>query len=290
MIHSGLKYIRPKTLDQGLQWLAREGRDTRILAGGTDVMIDLRSGALNTGCLLDVSRLPELRGIEVSPMGLSLGAAVTISEILASPVIGLRAQTLQRAARTFASRQIRNVATIGGNVAHCAPCGDMLPPLLLHTTRAEVASPVGRRWLSMGELAGGPYQCALAPDDIIVRFVLEPRDVTFADFQKIGRRRELAIARVSMAAMARQESDGTVAWMRLALGACTPLPQRFAPVEAMLAGRVPDEDLLWLAGSRLAAEMIAITGRRASTVYKEKAIQGLFVRMLAPLCRWDNNQ
>ena len=104
-----------------------------------------------------------------------------------------------------------------------------------------------------------------------------------ADFQKIGRRKELAISRMSMAVMARQAGDKSISFMRFALGSCTPTPRRFQEIEEMLLDRVPDEMLLWKAGRFLAERMLNITGRRLSAVYKEPAIQGLFVRLLYPL-------
>jgi len=134
-------------------------------------------------------------------------------------------------------------------------------------------------------MAGGPYHCTLRPDELITHFILrpKPKEVEFADFQKIGRRKELAIARMSMAAMAGQAADKTISFFRFALGSCTPTPHRFREIEEMLLDRVPDEKLLWETGRVLAERMIDITGRRLSAVYKEPAIQGLFVRLMLPL-------
>jgi CO/xanthine dehydrogenase FAD-binding subunit len=194
------------------------------------------------------------------------------------------APALRKCSFTFASRQIRNVATIGGNVAHCSPCGDTVPPLVIHEARAELASKRGRREVPVEDIASGPYACALPPEELILRFILKPAPgVTFADFQKIGRRRELAIARINAAAMARQEPDGRVSFFRFSLGSCTPTPHRMPEVESCLSGRVPTAKLIWDAGKLLADRTIAITGRRPSIIYKEFAIQGLLVRMLHPL-------
>lgn len=279
-----MHYLRPPTLDEALDHLDRHGRRTRILAGGTDLVVDLRRGDARPEFLLDVSRLAELKGIAATPEGVLVGAGVTLAEIESSEVLQRHAPALNRCGRTFASRQVRNVATIGGNVAHCSPCGDTVPPLVIHEARAVLASRRGRREVPVEAIASGPYACALPPDEIIVRFVLEPAaGITFADFQKIGRRRALAIARINAAAMARQEPDGRIAFLRFALGSCTPTPQRLSEVEDHLIGRRPTAQRIWEAGRILAERTIAITGRRPSTVYKEAAIQGLFVRMLAPL-------
>lgn len=280
-----IEYIRPRGLDDALAFLRDHGKETKVLAGGTDIMIDLRSGALQTRYLMDISRLPELRKIEMNNNELSLGAGVTISEIYRSDVLMRFAPALQKAATQFASNQVRNVATIGGNVSNCSPCGDTIPPLLIHEAGAVIANPDGKRVVSIEEIVGGPYHCTLGPDEIITRFILKPKsaEVEFSDFQKIGRRKELAIARVSMAAMVQQTPGKSISFMRFALGSCTPTPRRFLEIENFLTGKEPHEKLLWDAGRMLAEGMLEITGRRPSAVYKEPAIQGLFMRMMYPL-------
>ena len=280
-----VEYIRPQDLGEALDFIKKQAPDTTILAGGTDVMIDMRADVIKSRYLLDVSRLPELRTIMFDNGELTIGAGVTITEIGQSEIIGRHAPALQIAADRFAGRQVRNIATIGGNVAHCSPCGDTIPPLLIHDAVAVVVSPAGQRNVPIEEMAGGPYHCTLRPDELITHFILKPKpvEVEFADFQKIGRRKELAIARMSMAAMAGQAADKTISFFRFALGSCTPTPHRFREIEEMLLDRVPDEKLLWETGRVLAERMIEITGRRLSAVYKEPAIKGLFVRMMFPL-------
>jgi CO/xanthine dehydrogenase FAD-binding subunit len=272
-------------LSEALDFLNDRGAESKILAGGTDIIVDLRSGALKTRHLLDVSRLDDLKKIEVRNGKLSIGAAVTIAELLESETIATLAPALRKAADKFASKQIRNVATIGGNVAHCSPCGDTIPPLLIHQAQAVVANLKGQRNVTIEEMASGPYHCSLHPNELITRFVLEPKPqhVDFADFQKIGRRQELAIARMSMAVMASREDDNSISFLRFALGSCTPTPHRFYEIEDFLSGKVPTEDMLWRTGKVLAEKMLDITGRRPSAVYKEPAIQGLFMRMMRPL-------
>ena len=280
-------YIRPQKLTDALAFLKDHAADTTILAGGTDVMIAMRAGDLKSRYLLDVSRLPELQEIEISNGELIIGAGVTITAIGRSEVIGRHAPALQIAAAKFAGRQVRNIATIGGNVAHCSPCGDTIPPLLIHDGAAVVVNQEGQRVVGIEEMAAGPYHCSLRPNELITHFVLKPKPdaVDFVDFQKIGRRKELAIARMSMAAMVARQRDQSIAFVRLALGSCTPTPHRFRAVENFLFGKIPDENLLWEAGRMLSEQMLEITGRRPSATYKEPAIQGLFVRLMYPLAR-----
>ncbi|EFK07523.1 FAD binding domain in molybdopterin dehydrogenase [delta proteobacterium NaphS2] len=276
-------YARPETLYEALLFLKTHGIDTRPLAGGTDVMVDLRAGKLKSEYLLDISRLKELQGIGLSKDGLSIGAGVTISEIYNSPLVAKNAPSLIKSCAFFGSPQIRNVATIGGNVGNASPSADTVPPLLVHEARAVLASENGERTVALANLFEGPYRSGIRPDELLIRFILEPADGRFTDFQKIGRRKALAISRMSMALLADPKEDGTLGTVRLALGSGTPTPMRMEAVEAFLKGKRADRQTVE-AGSRLMAEeMVRITGRRPSTEYKEKAVQGLFLRILAPL-------
>ncbi len=280
-------YHRPSTLAEAVDYLATKGGETTIIAGGTDVMVDLRAGKLERRNLLDVSRLDELRGIRLEGEKLVVGAAVTLAEIHRSPLLANHAPALQKCARNFASAQIRNKATIGGNVGHCSPCGDTIPPLVIHQAEMVCTGSSGQRRLPITEVATGAYRCQIARDEIITAFVLEPVGADFADFQKIGRRQALAISRMSMAAMLNQDQEGRITMLRLALGACTPTPCRLRLVEEFLLGKKPQPALLMQAGELLAEQMIAITGRRSSIIYKEPAVQGLFRRILSPVACHD---
>ena len=281
-----MKYHRSETLEEAVAFLAAHGPQTEILAGGTDVMVDVRSGSLKKEIFLDISRLAVLKKIEMLDGKLCVGSGVTLSEINNSPLIQIHAPTLRKCAQTFASRQIRNIATVGGNVAHASPCGDTIPPLVIHEARAVVANQNGFREIGMDAIAAGAYQSSLASGDIIVKFILKPRKAGFADFQKIARRKALAISRMTMAVMADKDKAGRISFMRFSLGACTPTPHRMGAVESFLTGQRPTHELLQEAGKLLAEKMVEITGRRSSIIYKEPAVQGLFMRMMYPMVGW----
>ena len=135
----------------------------------------------------------------------------------------------------------------------------------------------------MEDLAFGPYRSAVGRNEIITGFILRPSAGKISDFRKIGRRKSLAVARMNMAFTVDRDVDGGVTFIRLALGACTPTSRRMRRAEAFLMGKRLDERTL-LEGARLVAEeMVEVTGRRPSTVYKEEAVQGLFLRMFYPL-------
>lgn len=279
-----LVYKRPDRLEEALDFLARYGKDTEVVAGATDVMVDLRAGDLDhKKYLLDISRLEALQGIEFKDGRLVIGACATLTDINQSGLVREHAPALAQCSEFFAARQIRNRATIGGNIAHASPCGDTIPPLVVHEALAVVASADGERTIPVDRIAAGPYQSGLLPDTLILRFILKPSFAGFNAFQKIGRRRELAVSRMSLAVLLDRDSQGRVSFIRVSLGACTPTPTRMNAVEDFLMGKVPDQDMVWQAGRLLSEKMVEITGRRSSTVYKAPAAQGLFMRLLCPV-------
>jgi len=284
-VRSDVEYVRPSTLEEALAFLADKGSETKSLAGGTDLLIDIRSGHCKARYILDIGRIPELRRIDVTGEGLSIGAGATIAEIARSREIGLLAPVLQKACFTFGSPQVRNTATIGGNVANASPSADTLPPLIVHEAVAVLAGARGERRIPVELSAVGPNRSSVGVDELIVRFILKPAEKRYGEFLKIGRRKALAIARVSMAVLAGSDHGGAIRSVRFALGSCTPVPCRVREVEEFLTGKILDESVVEEGGRIAARKMIEISGRRPTAVYKEPAVKGLFRRLLYPLVK-----
>ena len=281
MTREHIDYQRPLTVAEAVTALAgAEG--AAAIAGGTDLMIDLREGKFKGTRLVDVTGIDEMREMKDNGDHISIGAAVKIEDLRQSLLIKEKLPALAQAADKFAGLQVRNQGTIGGNVGHAAPCGDTHPPLILYDGLAEVATANGREMRPVGDLFAGPNRSALKPGELLVRFLLKPEDLTFVDFQKIGRRKDLAISRVSLA-LGMNLDGGKINRAKVVLGACMPTTRRMPRTEEFLVGREPGWPVFKEAAALMAEEMIAITGRRASVVYKEPAIQGLMLRMLHPL-------
>jgi CO/xanthine dehydrogenase FAD-binding subunit len=225
--------------------------------------------------------------IVVTGEGLSIGAGATITDIARSEEVRRFAPVLWKACLTFGSPQVRNTATIGGNIANASPSADTSPPLIVHESVAVLAGPGGERRIPVELSAAGPNRSNIGPDELIVRFILKPAEGRFCEFLKIGRRKALAIARVNMAVLLEKDAGGAISFVRFCLGSSTPVPCRIREVEEFLAGKVLDEAVV-AEGGRLAAEkMIEISGRRPTTVYKEPAVEGLFRRLLYPMVKND---
>jgi len=168
-------------------------------------------------------------------------------------------------------------------VANASPSADSIPPLIIHEARVVLRNKSGERIVNIEAMSKGPYKSSIHPDELIIRFILKPVEGMFADFQKIGRRKALAISRMSLAVMADKDDEGKFSFIRIALGSSTPIPQRIQEVEDFVMGKRPEKHLIWEAGRLLSEKMVEISGRRPSTVYKEKAAQGLLMRMLYPM-------
>lgn len=283
-MRSRFEYILPRSLKEALEFLGDHGSQTSIIAGGTDLMIAVRKGDMASRYVVDVSRLEEMRTISVTAGALSIGAAVTYTEIVNSPQIAQWAPILAQAAGCVGSVQIRNVGTLGGNVANASPAADSVPPMLVHRARAQIRSASSERSEPLEEVIIGPYRTTLKPGEVITRFILEPLGDEYRwSFQRIARRRALSVARMNAAVIGRLDSRGMVDDLRLSLGSITPEPSRMTGAENHLKGKVPDPLLIQEAAEKVSLEMVRRSGVRASTEYKRPAVEGLVVKALTEL-------
>jgi CO/xanthine dehydrogenase FAD-binding subunit len=283
-MHSRFEYVRPNTLQEALSFLATESGRTKILAGGTDLMIAIRAGEISAPFVLDVSRLDELRTVERRNGVVSIGAAATYTEIINDKAVKEFAAVLARAAGVVGSTQIRNVGTLGGNAANASPAADSIPALIVHNGRVVIRSAASERVEPVQDVIVGPYRTNLKPDELIAGFLLEPLGEGYkSTFHRVARRKSLAIARMNVAAMGRTDSSGKVEDLRISVGSITPQPCRMTAAEEHLIGRVPDEESIRESAEKVSTEMIRQSGVRVTTEYKKPAVQGLVIKALSEL-------
>lgn len=283
-MNARFQYIRPQSLEEGLEILRERGPQTAVLAGGTDLMIAVRKGNLSREFVLDVSGLNELRTVAIANGRLSVGAALTYSEIINNDQVISFAPVLAKAARCVGSLQIRNMGTLGGNAANASPAADAVTALIAHDAQVEIVSARSTRLEALADFIVGPYSTILRPDELITRFILEPLGNTHRfTFQRIARRRTLSIARMNIAAIGRLSEDGSVADLRMSVGSVTPRPSRMTVAEQALLGKMPSGALIREAAKRVSDEMIHRSGVRPSTEYKRPAVEGLVIKALSDL-------
>jgi CO/xanthine dehydrogenase FAD-binding subunit len=289
-VRSRFEYFRPQSLAEALEFLEAEGARTSLLAGGTDLMIAARNGELKSRFVMDVSRLDHLRHIEKIDGLLAIGAGATFTEISNSTEVLKSAPALARAAKSVGSPQIRNVGTVGGNVANASPAADSVPPLVVLRARVHIKSLSSERTPFVDELIVAPYRTSLRTNELIVRFLIEPVPADYRwSFQRIARRKSLAIARANVAALARVDSRGAVEDLRLCVGSILPQPARMTAAENVLKGRIPDADLIRQAAKEVSAEMVRRSGVRPTTEYKKPAVEGLVTKALSEILLDDKH-
>jgi CO/xanthine dehydrogenase FAD-binding subunit len=280
-------YIRCDSLEGACAALEARAGGARILAGGTDLLLELRRvGAPSPGSVVDISRVESLRGIAHAGGEIRIGALTTHAELSQSAGIQSQAGFLAEASGAIGSPQIRNRGTIGGNIMNAAACADTVPPLVALGARLVLCSSRAERSLGIGGFFEKPYTTVAREDEVLtsIRFpVVSPGARTA--FVKLGRRNALSIARLSVAALLVRDSRGVMTDARIVPGAALPVWMRIPEAEAMLLGETPGASLFDAAGRTVAEAMVRLAGRRWSTEYKEPVLAVLVRRALETCCR-----
>ena len=278
-----LEFHRPASIDEAVAQAGRLGENVRFLAGGTDVMIQMGRGRIDVGHLIDISRLRELATIVEESDCITIGAMTTHKAIERHPVFRDVYLAFSQAASVVGGHQVRNVATIGGNIVNASPAADLVP--VLHSLDASVVlrSAAGTRSLPIGQFISGPGNTDRAQDELLthIRFPRLPSGSTTV-FLKAGRRRAMEISIVCVAAALTLDADrATCNSVRLAIGAAAPTAFRAASAEESLIGKVVTDQALARAG-QLAAEMAApIDDVRASADYRRLLVARMSARALS---------
>ena len=276
-------FERPSTVKQACEILGKFEGKAKIIAGGTDLLVNLRSGSRgtqDTRMLVDISGISGLDTIEVKDGQVRLGPMVTHEQVSCSSLLEETASFLPAACRMVGSLQIRNRGTVGGNICNASPSADSVPPLVAMDAKLRLFSGAkGERVMPLCDFITGSYHTALLQDEMITEvFFSVPKGAKTA-VVKLGRRKALSIARMSVAVMAVTEG-GKVKLLSIVPGAVTPSPMRIKAAEEILLGKSPDANSIDMAARTVAGEMLRLTGKRWSTSYKEPVIQVLVKRAL----------
>lgn len=274
------RYLAPTTLDEALKALA--GGDATIVAGGTDVMPQSQAGRFKLGrTLVNIRRVAGLQGAAKEGDEIRLGALTTISQLREDSFIAKTLPVLAEAADHFASVQIRNMGTLGGNIGNASPAGDTLVPLLVLDAVVELRSAKGMRRLRLDEFFTGPGKTKRTADEMITNiFVPAPKPGFVARFAKFGTRPALDISAVSVG-IAGVVKDGKIGNVRVAYGAVAPTPVRGKAAEAALEGKTLDDATLAAAAKAAQGEVKPISDQRATAWYRREMIHNLVKKVLA---------
>jgi carbon-monoxide dehydrogenase medium subunit len=277
--------VTARSLDEALALIA--SGNAQVIAGGTDLLVERKMGSAGPALLVDVSRVPELKGIRWTDAGLEIGAATTHTEIARCPLVASSCPVLAEAARAIGAIQTRNLGTIGGNLVTCVPSMDSGPALLALDASVRLASRGRRRRIPLASFFLGPRKTALMPGELLASIIVPSETVaTPTCFLKFGLRKGQALALVNVAAgFSIDPVQGTVRAPRIALGAVAPTVMRAPSAEAYLAGRPWTLDAAAEAARIAATEARPIDDFRASAAYRRKLIAVLTRRALEEVWR-----
>lgn len=274
-------YFRPKNLNDALAALQEKEYENVVMAGGTDLMVVLRSQGQTLKRVIDISRIRELNDVTVSEAKISIGAGVTFSKAMANDILKKQAPLLVAACSQVGSPQIRNVGTIGGNIVNAAVCADSIPALVCLDAVLHLKKKDSNREMKIDEFVLGRNQTKMESGELLTQITFDMQNPGERwGFIKLGRRNAVAISRLTVAVRGGLDSKGSIQTVHIALGAVTPQIDRWLGVEKFLIGKAPDAALFKKSGEMIAEQMIAKYGRRWSTEYKEIAVARLVERAL----------
>jgi carbon-monoxide dehydrogenase medium subunit len=282
MLLPRFEFRRPASLKEACRILADYGGGAKVLAGGTDLLVNMKRKVLTPDCVVSLDNLDELAAVESSKTEVSIGPAVTASRLSSDRTIGLNIPVLASAAGKIGSPLIRNLATIGGNVANARPAADTAPPLMVLEARVVLTSVEGERDIPIDQFFVGPGETVMRPDEIISRIIVpKTADRCGGGYEKLGLRKALEIAIVNAAVFVVLTPNGQkIKAARVALGAVGPTPLRSPAAETALTGSSAGPKVLDKAAAAAIVDSCAIDDHRGTADYRCQMVEVLTRRAL----------
>ncbi len=277
------QFHKPESIEAAAQCLNQLPGEKKLIAGGSDLIVGLRVRQQPfPDHIIDISGIEHLRTISEDADEIVVGAGVTHDAIVHDPLINKYAPLLSDACRQIGSRQIRNRATIGGNICNASPCADSVPPLLALETEVRIISAGQEKIVPLNRFFKSPYRTILNEDELVseLRFKKLTGKQRSA-FYKLGRRNAVSTARISVAVVLSIGDENTIGAVRIVPGSVFPVWQNADEAEQYLIGKTAEINHFQKAGELTAGQMIRLSGRRWSTPYKEPVVTALVKRTLA---------
>ncbi len=273
------EYIAPHSINELCQVLQTTGG--KIVAGGTDVLPQMRNSKQHPATLIDISHIADIRYICESDGEITIGALTTWSDILESPLIRNTAPALSQAAARVGAPMTRNRGTLGGNLGNASPAADSLPPLLTLDAKVHLISQSGQRQIPLNDFLSGPGKTQIKAEECIWQVSYKKINQPFANtFLKLGPRQGMTISIASVAVLLSLEATGKIALARVALGAVAPTAVRCPETEAFLVGKEPSGTLWQEAAQRVTKEISPIDDVRGTREYRSHVASILTRRAL----------
>ena len=276
-----IQYLVPRTLDEAIGAYAAAGSAARILAGGTDLLVQMRAGAVRPGLIVDIKNIAETTGIEqTADGGFRVGAAVSGAVLYEHPAFGKAWPGVLEALNLIGSTQVQGRASLGGNLCNGSPAGDSVPALVAAGAIANLQGPDGSRTLAVEDVPAGPGRTNLKPGEIVVSFTLPPRPAGSGDaYLRMIPRTEMDIAVVGVGVNL-TIANGTCTAARVGLGAVAPTVLRVKDAEKALIGSKLDDAALDAAAAACSAACNPIDDKRGTIAYRTK-VAGVLLKRTA---------
>lgn len=270
------EFYEPTTLAEASRLFAEE--HAQLLAGGTDIIIGMKAYTETPQSVVSLQKIPGLAGITTDGDSINIGAMTKVRDVELSADVQQHHTALAEGAAEIGSIQIRNLATIGGNIAHASPAADTVAGLLVADAQVDIASADGERSVPIDELFTGPGQTVLTPGEIITRFRL-PKPASGSHYIKHKIREVMDLAFIGVAAAINMD-NGTITDARIGLAAVAPTPIRATAAENLLKGKAPTPELLEQAGEAAASGCSPISDLRCSAEHRREMVDVLTRRTL----------
>jgi carbon-monoxide dehydrogenase medium subunit len=277
-----IRYVAPRSLDEAIGAFAAAGSAARIMAGGTDLLVQMRSGMVRPGLIVDIKKIGELTDIEeTADGGFRIGAAVSGMALTDHARFGKVWPGVLEAVNLIGSKQVQGRASAGGNLCNGSPAGDSVPAMIAAGAIVTVQGPDGRREIRVEDVPAGPGRTNLKPGEILVGFALPPRPAGSSDaYLRMIPRTEMDIAVVGLA-VSLTLRDGVCTAARVGLGAVAPIALLVEPAAQALIGSKLDGAALEAAAAACRAACRPIDDKRGTIAYRTKTAGVLLKRTVA---------
>lgn len=275
------EYFRPGSLEEAVSLLYEHGPQLNVLAGGTDLLVKIKNKAIHVSKVMDITGIDDLKILNEDNQSLIIGAAITQNEIAYYPAMAQKYTALKEGASQLGSRQVRNLATVVGNICNASPSAETAPALLVHGAKVTAVSCQGSRKIAIKDFFAGPGKNSLAPGELVTKLSLPAAPARSGSaYIKLSPRRAMDTATVGVAAYVRLDSAGKCNVCRIALGAVAPTPVRALKAEQAVIGAELTREVLAEAGRIAAGEASPITDIRASADYRRQMVDVITRRVL----------
>ncbi len=285
------EYLEPKTLQEAIAALKEWGEGARLLAGGTNLVPAMKARTRTPGCIVNLKGIEGLDEVHEDKSGIRIGALVRLSDLAQTDVPRRRKFAasveeripllLRQIIGLMANPQVRNVATLPGNLAWGSPAADSAPPLLALDAQLAVLGSSGERTIDLDEFFKGPGETALGADEVITQVVIPDKSLKKSgDSVKLMKRKANTLAVCSAAVSFTKASGKGIKDVRIAVGAVAPVPMRVKAAEKLLEGQVADDDLLIKVKEEVAAAITPITDVRSTAWYRKQVTPVLVERCI----------